>query len=60
MVAACRVRNWLGGMGAGRQGVVVSRGNSLDGGESGLVVADAACGVGGSGWEGLERATSGG
>ena len=54
-------------MGAGRQGLVVSRGNGLGGGESGLVVADAACGGDGSGlgleeavWEGLERATSGG
>ena len=46
-------------MGAGRQGLVVSRGNDLGGGESGLIVADAACGgqewvgVGGSGLGGL-------
>ena len=38
-------------MGAGRHGVAVSSGNGLGGGESGLVVADAACGGGtGVGW----------
>ena len=40
-------------MGAERQAVVVSRGNGLGGGESGLVVADAACG-GGREWAGVE------
>ena len=42
----------------GRQGVVGSRGNGLGGGESGLLVADAACG-GGREWAGVEASCLG-